>query len=109
MYRMGALDSAQFYSSHEKKQLSSIKMQQENLADIKHKLSIIYKHIQSMQKDMQYLKKLSKIKNKNSASSPPIILFFIFFMFYMLKKKKTKKKTTKTCLWRKEIISSPSM
>jgi hypothetical protein len=63
------------------KQLSSIKMQQENLADIKHKLSNIYKHIQSMHNELGYQakihtisKKLSKNKNKNqnSAFSPPI-------------------------------------
>jgi hypothetical protein len=44
MYLRGALDSAQFFNAWEK-QLSSIKMQQENLADIRHKLLIIYKHI----------------------------------------------------------------
>jgi hypothetical protein len=36
MYLRGALDSVQFFIAWEK--------QQENLADIRHKLSIIYKH-----------------------------------------------------------------
>jgi hypothetical protein len=44
MYLKGALGSAQFFIVL-KKQLSSIKMQQENLADIRYKLSIIHKHI----------------------------------------------------------------
>jgi hypothetical protein len=44
MYLKGAFDSAQFFIAWEK-QLSIIKMQQEKLADIMHKLSIIYKHI----------------------------------------------------------------
>jgi hypothetical protein len=41
MYLRGALDSAQYFIAWEE-QLSIIKMHQENLADIKHKLSIIY-------------------------------------------------------------------
>jgi hypothetical protein len=68
MYLKGALDSAQFFIAWEK-QLSNIKMQHENLAVIRHKLSIIYKHIQAMhnnwdirQKDMQYLKNYQKKK-----------------------------------------------
>jgi hypothetical protein len=44
MYLRGALDSRQFFIAWEKK-LSIIKMQQENLAYIRQKLSIIYKHI----------------------------------------------------------------
>jgi len=60
-------------------------MQHKNLADIKHKLSIIYKHIQSMhnelrQKDTQYLKSYQKKKYKISASSHPIIIIIIFYV-----------------------------
>jgi hypothetical protein len=44
-------------------------------------------------------KKKKRKKERNSASSPP-------FFFLMLRKKKD---TKKTCLWRKKIISSPSM
>jgi glutaredoxin len=57
-------------------------MQQENLADIIHKLSIIYKHIQLMHNELKYQaktyiisEKLSKEKDKNSASSPQIFFF----------------------------------
>jgi hypothetical protein len=57
-------------------------MQQENLTDIRHKLSVIYKHIQSMHNELKYQvkihtisKKLFKKKKKqNSASSPPFFL-----------------------------------
>jgi hypothetical protein len=41
MYLRGVLDSAHF---HRMGKGYIIKMQQENLADIMHKLSIIYKH-----------------------------------------------------------------
>jgi hypothetical protein len=53
MYLRGVLDSAQFFIAWEK-QLSIIKTQQENLADISHKLLIIYKHIQSMHNELRY-------------------------------------------------------
>jgi hypothetical protein len=65
-------------------------MQQENLADIRHKLSIIYKHIQLMHNELRYQakthtisEKLSKEQNKNSASSPP---FFFFVENYTTEK-----------------------
>jgi len=50
-------------------------MQQENLADIKHKLSIIYKHIQLMHNELRYQAKTHTI-NK-SASSPPIFFSYV--------------------------------
>jgi hypothetical protein len=53
MYLRRALDSAQYFIAWEK-QLGIIKMQQENLADIRHKLSIIYKHIQLMHNELRY-------------------------------------------------------
>jgi hypothetical protein len=48
------------------KQLSSIKMQHENLVDIRHKLSIIYKHIQSMHNELRYQTKIHTISGKLS-------------------------------------------
>jgi hypothetical protein len=65
MYLTGALDSAQFFIAWEK-QLSIIKMQQENLADIRHKLSIIYKHIQLMHNELRYQVKTYTISEKLS-------------------------------------------
>jgi len=41
-------------------------MQQENLADIRHKLSIIYKHIQSMYNELRYQTKIHTISEKLS-------------------------------------------
>jgi hypothetical protein len=41
-------------------------MQQENLADIRHKLSIIYKHIQSMHNELRYQTKIHTISEKLS-------------------------------------------
>jgi hypothetical protein len=87
---------------------SIIKMQQENLADIKHKLLIIYNHIQLMHNELRYQaktytisEKLSKEK-KNSASSPPIYIYI-----YLLKT--NKQKNNKDMLMEKEMTSSPSM
>jgi hypothetical protein len=61
-------------------------MQKENLADIRHKLSIIFKHIQLMHNELRYQAKTytisenlsieKKKKKKNSASFPPIFYFF---------------------------------
>jgi len=63
-------------------------MQQENFADIRHKLSVIYKHIQPMHNELWYHKKIHAIseklskekEKKNSASFPLIFLFFIFYV-----------------------------
>jgi hypothetical protein len=41
-------------------------MQQENLADIRYKLSIIYKHIQSIHNELRYQAKLHTISEKLS-------------------------------------------
>jgi hypothetical protein len=83
-------------------------MQLEKLADIKHKLSIIYKHIQLMHNELRYQaktytisEKLSKEKNKNSASSPPILFYFLL--------KTNIQKNNKDMLMEKEMTSSPSM
>jgi hypothetical protein len=81
-------------------------MQQENLANIRHKLSILYNHIQLMHNELRYQakiytisEKLSKAKNKNSASSS--------LFFFLLKTNKQKNK--KDMLMEKEMTSSPSM
>jgi hypothetical protein len=65
MYFKGALDNAQFFIAWEK-QLSNIKMEQENLADIKYKLWIIYKHIQSLHNKLRYQAKIHVISEKLS-------------------------------------------
>jgi len=57
-------------------------MEQENLADIRHKLSIIYKHIQSMRNELRYKAKIHTISEKPSKEKK--------------KKKKKKKKYTTT-------------
>jgi hypothetical protein len=62
-------------------------MQQENLADIMHKLSIIYKHIYSMHNELRYQakphaisEKLSKEKKKKIMHFLPKIIIIIFFV-----------------------------
>jgi hypothetical protein len=59
-------------------------MQQENLVNIKQKLSIIYKHIQLMHNELRYqaktytiFEKLSKEKIKIPHLLPQFFLFFI--------------------------------
>jgi hypothetical protein len=108
MYLRGALDSAKFFH-HMRKQLSSIKMPQENLADIRHKLSIIYKHIQSMHNELRYQAKIHIISEKLSKEKKKKIMYLLPPTSPFLKLKKNKTKTTKTYVWKKEIISSPSM
>jgi len=75
-------------------------MQQENLVNIRHKLSIIYKHIQAMHIELSYQAKryaifeklLKKKKKKKIMHLPPQFFFnFFFFFFFMLKKKRTEK------------------
>jgi hypothetical protein len=72
--------------------------------DIRHKLSIIYKHTQLMHNELRYQAKTHTIsekqisKNKNSASSPLFLLL-----------KTIKKKNNKDMLMEKEMTSSPSM
>jgi hypothetical protein len=65
-------------------------MQHENLADIRHKLSIIYKHIQLMHNDLRYQakthtisEKLSKEKIKFCILSPNFYFYFLFFILYV--------------------------
>jgi hypothetical protein len=63
MYLRGVLDSVQYFITLEK-QLSLIKMQHENLVDIRHKLSIIYKHIQLMHNELRYQARIHTISEK---------------------------------------------
>jgi len=67
-------------------------MQQENLADIMHKLSIIYKHIQSMHNELRYQAKI-----------PHLLPNFFFFL------KTNKQKNNKDMLIEKEMTSNPNM
>jgi hypothetical protein len=73
-------------------------MQQENLADIRHKLLIIYKHIQSMLNELRYQEKkniisekLSKEKvekktNKQTKKKTKFCIFSPIFFFLCSKK-----------------------
>jgi hypothetical protein len=72
-------------------------MQHEILAAIKHKLSIIYKHIQLMHNELRYQgkthtisEKLPKEKNKILHLLPQF--FFNFFNFYVENNKTVKKR-----------------
>jgi hypothetical protein len=71
-------------------------MQQENLANIRHKLSIIYKHIQLMHTELRYQAKTYTIfekllkENKNSTSSPPYIYIYIYILLKTNKQKNNK-------------------
>jgi hypothetical protein len=84
-------------------------MQQENLTDIRHKLSIIYKHIQLMHNELRYQAKTYTISEKLSKEKIKIqhILPQFFFFFFWLKT--NKQKNNKDMLMEKEITSSPSM
>jgi len=65
-YPKGALDSAQLHCMRGRHYLA-IKMQQKNLAqgtEISNKLSIIYKHIQSMHKELRYQTKIHEIAKR---------------------------------------------
>jgi hypothetical protein len=66
-------------------------MQHENLADISHKLSIIYKHIQLMHNELRYQAKTHTISEKLSKEKIKFCIFspnFFFFFFFFFKKKK---------------------
>jgi hypothetical protein len=62
MYLRGALDSAQ-KSLHKKSNYLALRCK-ENLANIRHKLSIIYKHRQSMHNELRYQAKTHGISEK---------------------------------------------
>jgi hypothetical protein len=89
-------------------------MQQENLADIRHKLSIVYKHIQLMHNELRYQtktytisEKLSKEKIKISHFLPNIYIYIYIYIYILLKT--NKHKSNKDMLMEKEMTSSPSM
>jgi hypothetical protein len=60
-------------------------MQEENLADIRHKLSLIYKHIQLMHNELRYQAKTYTISEKPSKEKikiprllPQLLLLLLF-------------------------------
>jgi hypothetical protein len=60
-------------------------MQQENLADIKQKLSIIYKHIQLMHNELRYQAKTYTISEKLSKEKIKIPHLLPQFFYFLLK------------------------
>jgi hypothetical protein len=56
-------------------------MQQKNLADIRHKLSIIYKHIQLMHNELRYQAKIHTITEKLSKEKIKFCIFSSIFFF----------------------------
>jgi hypothetical protein len=65
-------------------------MQQENLADIRHKLSIIYKHIQLMHNELRYQAKTHTISEKLSKEKIMHLLPHFFFTLKTIKQKNNK-------------------
>jgi hypothetical protein len=85
-------------------------MQQENLADIMHKLSIIYKHIYSMHNELRYQAKPHAISEKLSKEKKKKLCIFspkLLLLFFLLKT--NKQKNNKDMLIEKEMTSNPSM
>jgi hypothetical protein len=86
-------------------------MQKENLADIRHKLSIIFKHIQLMHNELRYQAKTYTISENLSIEKKKKKkiqhLFPQFFIFFLLKT--NKQKNNKDMLMENEMTSSPSM
>jgi hypothetical protein len=83
MYLKGALDSAQIIIAWEK-QLSSIKRQQENLANLRLMISNICKHKPSKHNELRcQIKKheiAKKLKKNNLQPYSPNFLFFNFYI-----------------------------
>jgi hypothetical protein len=67
-------------------------MQQENLTDIRHKLSIIYKHIQLMHNELRYQAKTYTISEKLSKEKIKILHLLPQFFFFLYVKKKQQQK-----------------
>jgi hypothetical protein len=84
-------------------------MQQENLADIRHKLSIIYKHIQLMHNKLRHQAKTHAVSEKLSKEKKKKICIFSlnFLLFFYVEN--NKQKNNKDMLLEKEMTSSPSM
>jgi len=69
-------------------------MQLKNLADIKYKISIIYKHIQLMHNELRYQAKAHAIFEKLSKEKHKILHLlphFFFFFFFYVENNKTEK------------------
>jgi len=73
-------------------------MQQENLADIRHKLSIIYKHIQLMHNKLRYQAKTHTISEKLSEEKKKKNFHIFSPIFFFLLLKTIKQKNTKDML-----------
>jgi len=84
-------------------------MQQENLADIRHKLSIIYKHIQLMHNELRHQAKTHAVSEKLSKEKKKILHLLPQFFIYFFMLKSIKQKNNKDMLLKKEMTSSPSM
>jgi hypothetical protein len=63
-------------------------MQQENLADIRHKPSIIYKNVQSMHNELRYQANIHAISEKLSKEKIKIMDLLTHFFFFFVEKKK---------------------
>lgn len=61
-------------------------MQLENLADIRYKLSIIYKHIQSIYNELRYQAKIHTISEKLSKEKIKFCVFSLNFLFFYVEK-----------------------
>jgi hypothetical protein len=74
-------------------------MQQENLADIRHKLSIIYKHIQLMHNKLRYQAKTHTISEKLSEEKKKknFHIFSPIFFFFVVENNKTEKQQGHAC------------
>jgi hypothetical protein len=68
-------------------------MHRKKLADIRHKLSIIYKHIQSMHNELRYQAKTHTISENLSKKKEKKILHLHpkFFFFFNVENNKTEK------------------
>jgi hypothetical protein len=84
-------------------------MHRKKLADIRHKLSIIYKHIQSMHNELRYQAKTHTISENLSKKKEKKFCIFTPNFFFFLMLKKIKKKNNKDMLMENEIISSLGM
>jgi hypothetical protein len=84
-------------------------MQQENLADIKHKLSIIYKHIQLMHNELRYQAKIYTISEKLSKEKKKKKFRIFSPNFFFLLLKTNKQKNNKDMLMEKEMAYIPCM
>jgi hypothetical protein len=83
-------------------------MHRKNLADIRHKLSIIYKHIELMHNELRYQAKTHTISKKLPKEKKIMHLLPHFFFFFLMFKT-NKQKKNKDMLMEKEMTFSPSI